>query len=108
MFVVDEIHVVDVVDVLRVVDGEDFERFLEGLVEVPMRIRMLFRKGYTNEWKDCCLFISLNRFWLCTYARVKLILIGMAWSYGTFRLINQFLLQSSHRAISRSNEFETG
>ena len=27
VFVVDEIHVVDVVDVLRVVGGEDIERF---------------------------------------------------------------------------------
>ena len=27
VFVVDEIHVIDVVDVLRVVDGEDDERF---------------------------------------------------------------------------------
>ena len=107
MFVVDEIHEVDVVDVLRDVDGEDCERF-GRLGRSTNENWMLFRKGYTNEWKDCFLFISLNRFWLCTYARVKLILIGMAWSYGTFRLINQFLLQSSHRAISRSNEFETG
>ena len=45
MFVVDEIHVVDVVDVLRVVDGEDCERFgwlgrstNENLNVVPERI----------------------------------------------------------------------
>jgi hypothetical protein len=32
VFVVDEIHVVDVIDVLRGVDGEDGERFGERLV----------------------------------------------------------------------------
>ena len=107
MFVVDEIHVVDVVDVLRVVDGEDLERFgrlgrstNENTDVVPERIYKRMERLLSFHFSQ--------QVWLCTYARVKLILIGMAWSYGTFRLINQFLLQSSHRAISRSNEFETG
>ena len=67
VFVVDEIHVVDVVDVLRVVGGEDIERFGRTFGRSTKENQDVVRVGYTNEWKDCCLSSSLNRFG-CGYA----------------------------------------
>ena len=66
------------------------------------------RIGYTNEWKDCCLFISLNRFGCVHCAsqanpyRDDLVL----WDFSAYQPV--FTSKALIGLYRGFNEFETG